>query len=90
MSKYRKLPVEVEAIQWNGNNYLEIYDFVNNSKNDTTGDKMHKLFIKSLMGLAISCSQGTKELEIETLEGTMIAKIGDYIIKGVERRSLSL
>lgn len=28
MNKYRKLPVEVEALQWTGNNAKEMSDFV--------------------------------------------------------------
>jgi hypothetical protein len=26
--KYRKLPVEIEAVQWNGNNLVEIVTFL--------------------------------------------------------------
>ena len=26
--KYRKIPVEIEAIQWNGENFVEIDDFI--------------------------------------------------------------
>ena len=29
--KYRKKPVEIEAIQWNGENVQEIVDFVGNT-----------------------------------------------------------
>lgn len=28
MAKYRKKPVEIEAIQWNGNNFIEIDNFI--------------------------------------------------------------
>lgn len=86
MSKYRKIPVEIEAIQWTGDNYTEIYDFVNNSKNDNLGQKMNKLLIKSLQTLVVN----RKKISIETLEGKMIVNVGDYIIKGVERRVLPL
>lgn len=86
MSRYRKLPVEVEAIQWNGDNYPEIYDFVNKSINNNLGEKMNKMFMKSLGTLIVN----RKEIIIETLEGKMIANVGDYIIKGVERRILSM
>lgn len=79
MCKYRKLPVEIEAIQWNGDNYSEIYEFINSSNNDDLGKKMNKLFIKSLGELVVN----RKEIIIKTLEGKMIANIGDYIIKGV-------
>jgi hypothetical protein len=57
--KYRKKPVEIDAIQWTGDNKLEIFDFCNMS------------YITN------------QELRIQTLEGSMTASIGDYIIKGV-------
>jgi len=57
--KYRKKPVEIDAIQWTGDNKLEIFDFCNMS------------YITD------------QELRIQTLEGSMIASINDYIIKGV-------
>jgi len=58
--KYRKKPVEIDAIQWTGDNRLEIFDFCNMS------------YIND------------QELRIQTLEGSMIASVGDYIIKGVK------
>jgi len=57
---YRKKPVEIDAIQWTGDNRLEIFDFCNMS------------YITD------------QELRIQTLEGSMIASVGDYIIKGVK------
>jgi len=57
--KYRKKPVEIDAIQWTGDNKLEIFDFCNMS------------YITD------------QELRIKTLEGSMTASVGDYIIKGV-------
>ena len=61
MKKYRKKPVIIEAVQYNGENIAEISEFVTNRGMSFDG-----------------------ELKIETLEGTMIASIGDYIIKGVK------
>ena len=58
--KYRKKPVEIDTIQWTGDNKLEIFDFCNMS------------YITD------------QELRIQTLEGSMIADKGDYIIKGVK------
>jgi hypothetical protein len=60
MHKYRKKPVEIEALQWTGDNLEDIFKF---------------------------CDQAyfnSGQLKIETLEGTMTASIGDYIIKGVQ------
>lgn len=64
MPKFRKKPVEIEAIQWTGNNITEVVALggtreVNHSFEDDA-------------------------LEIETLEGTMKASKGDWIIKGVK------
>ena len=61
--KYRKKPVEIEAIQWNGENVQEVKDFLKNK---------YILIRKN------------KNLIIATLEGNMLAKSGDFIIKGVQ------
>ncbi len=62
--KYRKKPVVIEAIQYNGNNRDEI---------------LVKLNLDSIGEDFIS-----DDLLIETLEGEMRARPGDYIIKGVK------
>ena len=87
--KYRKLPVEIEAEQWNGQNVVDIYNFLEgtNYESEAEGVKVDgkNFYIKFENG---GCQLGT--LIIKTLEGDMKASIGDYIIKGVERRILSL
>lgn len=60
--KYRKKPVVVEAVRWNGNNHKEVIDFAEN-----------KIWFDEL-----------GNIWIVTLEGDMVAKKGDYIIKGVQ------
>ena len=67
--KYRKKPVVIEAIQWTGKNDEEFFDFSNQSF-----ESAGKYFIGNTTN---------ETLSIETLEGTMIANVGDYIIKGV-------
>lgn len=64
--KYRKKPVVIEAIQYNGKNEDEIEMFV--------GDAL----------LGIDGAFDNPYLYIATLEGTMTASKGDYIIKGVD------
>jgi hypothetical protein len=62
MAMFRKKPVVVEAVQFDGT-------------------------FASVEAMQIpSCSQhlGSKTLEIETLEGVMVAQPGDWIIKGVK------
>ena len=62
--KYRKKPVEIEAIEWTGHNHNEIRDFCGE-------------------GASLVETGGIHSLSIHTLEGTMHASVGDYIIKGV-------
>ncbi len=66
MKKYRKKPVVIEAIQWNGINLEELKWFMKEKFKGT------------------SVSETTFELQIPTLEGTMSASLGDYIIRGVK------
>lgn len=61
--KYRKKPVEIEAVKWNGRNFKEIEELQN----------------KNWQQL----QRYENEILIFTLEGTMKASLGDYIIKGV-------
>jgi len=71
MPKYRKKPVVIEAIKWNGANWNEICDFI-------TLEDMHGRYEDGYEG-----SNEHMQVVIPTLEGDMIANIGDYIIKGV-------
>lgn len=59
--KFKKKPVTIDAIQWNGKNTEEVSKFVGESLTIDTND-----------------------LKINTLEGTMTASVGDFIIKGVK------
>lgn len=62
--KYIRKPVEVEALEWTGDNVTEILAFSN------------------------ACfsyeKNGVNVLAVSTLEGTMTASVGDYIIKGIQ------
>lgn len=61
LTKYCKRPVVIEAIKYNGENKVEIQEFVGKYLDSTE----------------------TGQLKIHTLEGTMLANIGDYIIRGI-------
>lgn len=63
--KYRKKPVEIEAIEYVGSNINDVAEFVGD---DSAGQY----------------STESDFYEIETLEGDMTARHGDYIIKGVQ------
>ena len=82
MSRYRKLPVEVEAIEWNGQNVVDTYNFLEGTDYESEAEGVktdgRNFYIKFENG---GCQQGT--LMIKTLEGDMKASVGDYIIKGV-------
>jgi hypothetical protein len=60
MARFRKRPIEIEAILWNGVNYEEVSSFTNGA------------------------CRFDRDLYIDTLEGSMKAKIGDFIIKGIK------
>lgn len=68
--KYRKKPVVIEAIQWNGDNLTEIINFVDRN-----------VLLCSPLRFA---THEEIELSIETLEGNHLVTKGDYIIKGVK------
>lgn len=67
--KYRKKPVVIEAVQYDGHNYDEIVSWIDAATGRTT---------------PASSPAGTFALLIETLEGTMRADAGDWIIRGVQ------
>ena len=64
MAKYRKKPVVIEAIQFTGNNDIDIWVWME-SKCEGLGARDGRLVI-------------------HTLEGTMVAQPGDWIIRGVK------
>lgn len=68
MTKYRKKPVVIEAVQWTGVNATEIVQFM--------GDDF------ATGGSAERSKEGL--LTIATLEGEMVASPGDWIICGVK------
>lgn len=66
MAKYRKKPVVIDAIQFNGIMTKEL-----------------KSFLKEANYVFVISGIGGCYIELKTLEGTMRADIGDYIIRGV-------
>lgn len=67
--KYKKKPVVIEAVRWTGDNMDEVRHFCGR----------HALFVETV-GMSVQPIQ----LTIRTLEGDMLASIGDYIICGVD------
>jgi hypothetical protein len=67
--KYRKRPVEIEAVQWTGKNLEECKAFLGDSY---------------LLHSAERRPDGRSEIGIKTLEGQHIASRDDYLIRGVK------
>ena len=67
--RFRKKPVEIEAIQFTRLNWEEIQQFTNN--------KAISLTIERRINGECTCI-------IQTLEGNMLANEGDWIIKGIK------
>ena len=75
--KYRKKPVEIEAVRWTGENHREMFDFL------TNGTKRDAYIEPSGDNFYINHDKVNGGLIIKTLEGEHIASIDDYIIKGI-------
>lgn len=69
--RYRKKPVVIEAMQWDGTavGATDIIDWIL----DANG-----------AGRWVDYMQGAAFISIDTLEGTMKAQTGDWIIQGVQ------
>jgi hypothetical protein len=69
--KFRKKPVVIEAIQWNGDPD-EVFDWAR-TVSDGNGTSLHYIIDR----------EGFTSFIVRTLEGDMTANIGDMIICGV-------
>ena len=65
--KFRKKPVVIEAVQWNGANHLITETFMK-------GSGAYIDYSEYQLGV----------IKIPTLEGTMDARVDDYIIKDIK------
>ena len=74
MKKYRKIPVEIEALQWTGLNPSEMEAFVGESAKIEYSTAAYEAGAGPMVATLV----------IHTLEGDMKANNGDYIIKGVK------
>ena len=72
--RYKKKPVVIDAVQFNGRNVGEIVVFI--------GKKL-KTRVFSETAYEAGVAAPLFEIDIETLEGVMTASPNDYIIKGV-------
>lgn len=72
VSQYRKKPVVIEAVRLRRDNYHDVANWSHARITNSIGDPNDP--IRSTV----------VALEIHTLEGRMIANIGDWVIKGVK------
>lgn len=79
MARYRKKPVEVEAFLWNGSDIHDLLAFV--GEDDRWKEGIDDGYVGG-PGIGHTPALGT--LDIPTLEGTITASPGDYIIRGVK------
>jgi hypothetical protein len=76
MSRFRKKPVEVDAVQWTGKNHAEIFELMSGSApaiEHAPESWAHRCAEVDRLGLTIP-----------TLEGNMTANQGDWIIRGTK------
>lgn len=73
VKKYRKKPVVIDAVQWDGLNIGEIVEFV--------GESLEYQIIDTAYEAGVAPPH--VDMVIHTLEGDHRASVGDYIIKGV-------
>lgn len=80
MPKYRKKPVVIEAIPFlaNSKSVLEMYRFVNGEDSVVLKSSLDHEKFDDLAESYIKTG-----FPIKTLEGTMTAQVGDWIIRGV-------
>ena len=77
--KYRKKPVVIEAVKWNGKNLKECNEFIDGKE----------IILKTTVDIwkwdkYCNIVEDQSGIIIKTLEGNHLAKIGDYIIKGIK------
>ena len=72
MAKFRKKPVVIEAIRWDGQT-MDVFNVWLDPPDGGGG-----------LPFTAPSPASSRCLEIATLEGVMIAKEGDWIIKGVK------
>lgn len=77
MSRFRKKPVVIEAIRWTGSNLAEVIAFTGKHPD-------FDRWFKSFEEYEEHVARDGAVFKIFTLEGTMEASAGDWIIRGVQ------
>mgnify|MGYP006385725733 CR=1 FL=1 len=74
--KFRKKPVVIEALKWNGSNMIEIQEFA--------GEFFLGYEVLSDTAWQVGKGIPFTEISIKTIDSVAKAVNGDYIIKGVQ------
>ena len=74
--KFRNKPVVIDAVQWNGENHREMFEFLEEIRGSYLNPHGKNFYIDHSR-----CLGG---LVIKTPEGEHIASIGDWIIKDIK------
>ena len=73
--RYRKKPVVIEALVWDGSHHRGMFEFLGGSSSEAISGYGDNFYIDH--------SKVEGGLMLKTLEGEHKASIGDYIIKGI-------
>lgn len=75
VSTFRKKPVEIQAMQLGSDNAAQIVQWINSHYAD-----------ENVAGMRGGPGGGSRDatVYIDTLEGTMVAEVGDWVIRGVQ------
>ena len=82
MALYRKLPIVIEAVQLRWDTWSEICDFADVGK--LSDGKCEGCYVDDEGNGTFEPCGDQIAMWIPTLEGVMLAKAGDFIIKGVQ------
>ena len=77
MAQFKKKPVVIDAVQWKGDNLVEIITFTDGAP-DVKGN------FAGMMWDQYTDLVAREGFKIKTLEGMMHASVGDWIIRGVQ------
>jgi hypothetical protein len=75
MPKFRKKPIVIEAMIWDGSDHRSMYEFLGGGDKEFMNPCGENFYIDH--------SKVTGGLMLKTLEGEHKASIGDYVIKGI-------
>ena len=84
MGKYRKRPVVIEAVQLRWSTWGEMCDFLGDIISADNHARSSGAYSDTCGETPGGAYHAWIELTIPTLEGDMIARHGDWIIKGVQ------